>query len=119
MNDVKTEIPLSELELPKTGCKVIFNKFLTIGQSRELQRILMAKGSFNTETSKMENMSADSILEVQDKAAEFLVKEIKIKSGEVMPFNKEWLFNLPVEDGNLVYNKIVEIMNPGVTDKKN
>ncbi len=118
MNDVRSEIPLSELDLPKTGSKVVIYEYLTIGQSRELQRILMVKGSFNAETSKMENLSTEAILEVQDKAAEFLVNEIKIKTGETIPFTREWLYNLPIEDGNIVYNKITELMNPA-TDRKN
>ena len=121
MNDVNTrsEVPLSELELPKTGAKVVLYEYLTIGQSRELQRILMAKGSFNVETSKMDNLSTEAILDVQDKAAEFLVKEVKTKAGETIPFSQDWLYNLPIEDGNLIYNKITELMNPRTEQTKN
>jgi hypothetical protein len=79
----------------------------------------MAKGSFNAETNKMDNLSAEAILEVQDKAAEFLVKEVKNKGGETTPFNKEWIYNLPIEDGNLIYNKVTELMNPKTEAQKN
>jgi len=43
---------------------------------------------------------------MQDKAAEFLVKEIRISTGETKPFSFEWLSGLPIKDGNLVYEKV-------------
>jgi hypothetical protein len=106
MDELKSEIPLLELKLPETGYTVYIKSYLTIGQSRELQNMLLEEGKFNPEIGKIENLSTKTFLKMQDKAAEFLLKEIKDKNGVVVPFSASWLYNLPVKDGTLVYDKI-------------
>jgi len=108
MNDVRLEVPLSTLELPKTGYKVVLYEYLTIGQSREFQKIALSKGEYNVEEKKMNKVPVDAFLEMQDKAAEFLIKEVIAKDGATQPFTKEWLYDLPQEDGNLLYATITE-----------
>lgn len=112
------EIPTIELKLPKTGCIAVLRQYLTIGQSRDLQRILLSEGSFNTETNKFENFSTKTFLIMQDKAAEFLIKEYKDEKGEVKTFSQEWLSSLPVDDGSLVYEKINELTNASTLTKE-
>ncbi|MHA1842393.1 MAG: hypothetical protein ACTSYW_10505 [Candidatus Heimdallarchaeota archaeon] len=97
-----------ELKLPKTGYIVVISPFLTIGQSRELQKILLGKAEIDPTTAQLKKIPVETFLEMQDKAAELLIKEIK-KGDKSQPFSKEWLSNLPVEDGNLIYDKINEI----------
>jgi len=109
MNDAKNGIPLLEVQLPVSGYTVVIYQYLTTGESRELQKIMLEGGTFNPEAGKIENMPVDTFLKMQDKAAEFLIKEIKNKDGASQPFSFEWLYNLPVTDGNLVYDKINEI----------
>lgn len=112
------EIPTIELKLPKTGCTVVLKQYLTIGQSRELQKILLSEGSFNTETNKFENFSTKTFLIMQDKAAEYLIVGYKDKAQEVKPFSVDWLSSLPVDDGNLIYEKINELMNTSTLTKE-
>lgn len=97
------------ITLPASGETVLFRPFLTTGQSRELQKILLKKGTFNTEAGKMENITTETFLDMQDKSAEFLIKEVKGADGLARPFTAKWLADLPVRDGNLVYAKISEI----------
>lgn len=98
-----------EIELPITGDVVDFAPYLTTGQSRMLQKVLISKGTFNSASGQFENVAPDTFLDMQDKAAEVLVKTIKKKDGTVVSFTKEWLDNLPAEDGAMVYEKINEI----------
>jgi len=112
------EIPTIELKLPKTGYAIVIRQYLTIGQSRDLQKILLAEGSFNTETNKFENFSTKTFLTMQDKAAEYLVKEYKDEKGIIQPFSQEWLSNLPVDDGSLIYEKINELTNASTLTKE-
>lgn len=97
------------IKLPASGETVLFRPFLTTGQSRELQKILLKKGTFNTEAGKLENVGTETFLEMQDRAAEFLIVGGKSKDGVDFKFTMDWLSNLPVSDGNIVYNKINEI----------
>lgn len=106
MSDVQAEIALQELKLPKTGYTVVLAPYLTTGQSRELQRVILEGGNFDPDTGKIGKMSVDSFLKMQDKAAQFLIKEVKNKEGISQPFDFDWLSNLPIDDGNLVYEKI-------------
>jgi len=105
MSTSQNEIPLLELKLGN-GQTVFMAEYLTTGQSRELQKILIGTGSFNPEEKKMDKVPMGTFLDMQDKAAEFLIKSIKNADGVEATFTKEWLYNLPVKDGNKVYEKI-------------
>lgn len=115
------QIPLQELRLPETGEIVMLSKYVTTGQSRELQRVMLKGGQFDVEAGKMQTLQVDTFFEMQDKAAELLIKEVKDKDGNVHSFSREWLYGLPVSDGNLIYEKLNEITalaNPGGEIKK-
>lgn len=103
-DNLKGNIPVHELTL-ENGEVVVFYDFLTTGESRELQKILLEKGKFNSQTNQIEDLPLTVFLESQDKAASFVVKEIKANS-EVKPFSVEWLSSLPVELGNLIYEEV-------------
>jgi len=107
--DAKPNVPLTELKLPKSGDVVVMAEYLTTGQSRELQKILLQGGHFDVEEGKMKDIPVDMFLEMQDRAAELLIKQIKKQDGKTESFTTEWLYNLPVEDGNLVYERVNEI----------
>ena len=102
------EIPIRKLKLPKTGYEVSIQEYLTTGQSRELQKVLLGKGSFDTEAGKFSGLTGDTFLEMQDKAAVILIKSVS-KGESKEPFTLEWLSNLPLEDGNLIYEEINKI----------
>lgn len=109
MNGTNT-IPSLTIALPETGQTVVLNKYLTTGQSRELQRILLEEGKVNVETGSIENISPATFMKMQDKAAEFLIRGTS-EGEDIKPFSKDWLDSLPVADGNLLYEKINELTN--------
>jgi hypothetical protein len=108
MENIENGIPLLEIEL-SNGDKVMVRPFLTIGQTRDVQAIMLEQGDFDVEIGKLKKVPVKAYMQVQDKAADFLIKEIKKKDGTVVPYTKEWLYNLSPEDGNKVYTKVSEI----------
>ena len=123
MNEINTlGAPLKELKLPTTGFTVKIAETLSIGQMRSLQSVLLNSGSFNSETAKVESVSPQAFLQMQDKAVEFLVREIVSPDESVIQFTQDWLYNLPFDDGMLVYDLVTEIFNNanlGKESKKN
>jgi len=123
MNEINTlGAPLKELKLPTTGFTVKSAETLSIGQMRSLQSVLLNSGSFNSETAKVESVSPQAFLQMQDKAVEFLVREIVSPDESVIQFTQDWLYNLPFDDGMLVYDLVTEIFNNanlGKESKKN
>lgn len=105
MSDFKNNIPTHEITLVN-GDVVVFYDFLTTGESRELQKILLEKGKFNSQTGQIEDLPLATFLESQDKAANFVIKEIKPKGEEAGSFSLDWLNGLPVEMGNVVYDEV-------------
>src|SRR5574343_211846 len=100
------------ITLPITGAEVTMKGFITTGQSRELQRILLSKGEIDTSNpqSAMKNLNPEAVFDMQDKGAEMLITELKSADGTTSVFSKEWLYGLPMQDGNLVYEKINDLI---------
>lgn len=103
-NDAKSIIPTHEITL-SNGSIVVFYDYITTGESRELQKMLLEKGKFNSETGKIDDLPLAAFLESQDKGASYLIKEVKI-GDEVVPFTNEWLNGLPVDIGNAVFDEV-------------
>ena len=103
-NDLKSNIPSHELKL-QDGSIVVFYDYVTTGESRELQKVLLERGKFNSATGQIEDLPLSVFLDSQDKAASFVIKEIKV-GDEAKTFTKEWLDSLPVEIGNVVYEEV-------------
>lgn len=98
------------IKLPVSGKNIQFKPFITTGQSRELQKILLKNGTFNTEAGKLDNVSADTFMEMQEKAAEFLIIGFSDTNGGIVrPYTKEELDALPMQDGNIVFDKVNEL----------
>lgn len=112
--NVKTNLPTQgniELKLPMSGYTVVLKPFLTIGQSRELQCLLLESDVFDVNTQKFTGKNSSSVLKMQDKTLEFLGKEIKDSTGKILPFTLEFIAGLPQQDGQLIYAKADEISN--------
>jgi hypothetical protein len=99
-----------EIKLPVTGQTAVMYQYLTIGQSRELQRIIISEGNLDINKGTMENVNASAVFKMQDRAAELLIKEYIDIDGNRHPFSADWLNNLPIGDGTLVYNKVNELV---------
>lgn len=116
-DNYKNGIPVEELVLGN-GDTAVFYKYLTTGESRELQRMILGKGTFNVEAGKINDLQSVVVLDIQDKTASFLVKEVKHKDGVVEPFTQAWLDHLPLEDGNKVYDKVNQLNQGSQTAPK-
>ena len=119
MEGLKRNIPTHELDLGG-NIVVVFYDFITTGESRELQKMLLEKGKFNTATNQVEDLPLGVFLDSQDKAASFVIKEVKI-SEVSQAFTAEWLAALPVEQGNKVYdevNKLTQVSQLTPEEKK-
>lgn len=120
MNELKKNIPTHEVKLDN-GEVVIFYDYITTGESRELQKLLLEGGKFDAQKGTIDNLPLSTFLESQDKAATFVIKAIKDKDGNEQEFVKEWLDSLPVELGNVVYeeiNNITQVSNLTTEEKK-
>lgn len=107
MVDAQLEI----LDLPVSKDRVKIRPYMTIGQSRRLQKFLLSKGSFDMESGKLTNITPDAVLEMQDMAAEFLITGVIREGTPEVPFSREWLDNLPFEDGQLVYATVQKFID--------
>ncbi|MFA5014027.1 MAG: hypothetical protein WC549_00605 [Actinomycetota bacterium] len=101
---LKANIPTLEVKLDN-GETVVMYKYLTTGEFREVQKMMLKGGNFNAETGKMENLSPEIYMEAQDKTAGFLIKTIN-KEDEVKSYSQEWLSNLLIDDGNKIYDQV-------------
>lgn len=99
-----------ELMLPETGDTAIIKSYLTIGQSRELQRIIFQGSRFNPDSNKFDALPVETVFSMQDVAMKMLVTQVRKKDGTVIDFTPEWASNLPVKDGNLLYQKVSELV---------
>ena len=106
--------PTFEVKLPETGDTVVMKKYITTGQSRELQKIVLKSGTFNTDKGSFDNLPVAVFMDMQDKAAELIITKVIDKEGKESPYKPDWLYNLPQPDGQLVYDKINEVTNTSV-----
>lgn len=103
-DNLKASIPVHEVKLDN-GDIVVFYDYITTGESRELQKVLLEGGKFNSATGQIEDLPLGVFLSSQDKAAAFVIKEVQ-SGGTVGAFSQEWLNALPVEIGNKVYDEV-------------
>lgn len=119
-NQYKSAVPTQEVKL-SNGEKLVIYKYLTIGESRDLQRIFLKGGNFDVNKQEFLAMSGEVFLEVQDTALSFLAKEV-IRGEEKFDFSQEWFNALSIEDGTKVIDAITDITNAaqavGTDEKK-
>lgn len=96
---MKDEIPTTTLKLPITGKEVVVYNYLTGGESRQLQRLILGGASIDPQTRTVSPISGSIIFDSQELAVSFLVKG----------YNKEEIDNLPGDDSDFLYAKIDEI----------
>jgi len=93
---------LKTLEL-SNGETVKIIPFLTWGEKQKIESILATGARLDNQGLKSYDMSV--IGERQYKLLETCIKEI-VKDGESKPFTKEWMDNLSVDDGDLVFDAV-------------
>ncbi len=102
--NAKASVTTHELTLAN-GNVVVFYDYLTTGEFKQLQKTLFETGKFNAATSQVDNISLIVFMDYQDKAAKFLIKEIKINDVP-QAYTESWLDYLPRDIGEEVYTEI-------------
>lgn len=104
-----------EIQLPKSGAIAVLYESLSTGDNRRIRRATLAGMHVNYNTPdkkpKIENMSGESLVDAEDVTLDCLVKEIRNKDGQVVADKKQFIYDLPEEDGNILYdraNKLTE-----------
>ena len=118
-DNLKLNITTHEVKLGN-GDIVVFYDYITTGESRELQKVLLEGGKFNSTTGQIEDLPLGVFLSSQDKAASIVIKEVT-SGGAIGAFSQDWLNSLPVEIGNVVYdevNRLTQVSNLTQDQKK-
>jgi hypothetical protein len=102
---LKANIPTHEITL-SNGQVVVFNDYITTGQSKELTKTLLGSGRYDSTNNKIQDLPLSSFLESQDKAAGFLINVIKTPDCPDSIFTQDWLDNLPKELGDVIYAEV-------------
>ena len=93
--------------LPNSKLEVEIITFLTWGEKEMIQNE-MFKGAKLNETG-IGNFDASILLEVKYKLFEIAIKEIRSNDGTKFTFNRDWINNLSIEDGDSLYDSIDEL----------
>lgn len=82
---------------------------LTWGQKETINNIFIKGAKFGA--SGLNDFDASVMVEGKYKALEICVVTIT-RGEETKPFSKEWIDNLSVDDGDLVFNTVNELTTP-------
>ena len=95
--------------LELSNCTVKLFESITWGEKEQIQAVLIDGANLNTAGESSFNSSA--LLESKYKAFEICIDEI-VQDDNPQKFTREWINNLSVEDGDVLYDAIDEITNP-------
>lgn len=95
-------------EIKLNNCIIKVITFLTWGEKEEIETIIT--NGANVTTTGMSGYDAGAILEAKYRLLEIGVKEIII-GEETKSFTRDWMNNLAVEDGDILYNALDELVN--------
>jgi hypothetical protein len=91
------------------NCEVDIIAFLTWGEKEEIQAVVLR--GVNVGMDGLNGFNPDSIRESKYKAFEVCIKEIR-ENGDKRQFSREWIDNLSVEDGDLLYAEVDQVTSP-------
>lgn len=86
-----------------SNCEVDIVSFITWGEKEEIKAEITKGAKINSEG--FSGYDTGVILEAKYKTAEICIKEIR-ESDKKIPFSKEWMGNLSIEDGDKLYGEI-------------
>ncbi len=88
---------------------------LTWGQQEQIRDAMLGgvsvQGLSDAEKKKIE-LNASVISKAKYKALEIAVKKITLSDGNQVPYSKEWMDNLSIDDGDKLFAAVNEITNP-------
>lgn len=95
-----------------SGYSVELKDFLTFGQRRAIEKLLISKSKINPQTQSLSDIEPSLLYEVQDEAFKMLVTKIINDKGTVVEGDLfKFVNELPEEDGQLIYKTINDITN--------
>jgi len=133
---VNMEKPTIEITLPKSKAKVVLYQYLSHGQFSELQRSLLSNVSVDVSkltndenknkeviNDAMKSIPATVSFDEYELLQRFLIKEILLEDGTVIPGEKsnKFVYDLPIADGQFLQGKLEKIQEESslsVEDKK-
>lgn len=112
-----------ELKLPDSGAVVVFYDHLTIGDVRKIRRAVAdtMRIKVSGQDAEIEPISGSIGMEQEELVLECCVKEI-MNNGQLVTDIKDFIYNLSVADGDLVYAEVNRIstsaeLNPDAKKK--
>lgn len=98
-----------------SGCEVDIVTYITWGEKEDIQTIVQQ--GVKMDITGISGFNPNSIREAKYKAFEICIKEIR-QDGQTMPYSREWVDNLSIEDGDALYEAINEITEPKKKQEK-
>lgn len=86
------------------GEEVKIISFITWGEKERIESIIL--NGVKVGNAGIKEYDMGSLAERQYKLLELCIKEIKTATGESKQFSRDWMDNLSVEDGDLVFNTV-------------
>ena len=106
--------PIEELKLPESGATVTLYANITTGDYRKIQRVVMEsmRVKFHPENPKnpdIQDVSSAVSMDQEETVLSCLLVKIVDGAGNNVSNTTQFVYDLPVGDGNLLYDKINEI----------
>jgi len=105
-----------EITLPKTQQKVTIKDEMTWGDSKAIEKAFMSGTNMQSTTKKAQEGDVDLSFdpEAQMEAIYVMIQQFVTnieEDGQEKQFSRNWLDNLPMEDGDALYEKVNEVYN--------
>lgn len=96
------------------GHEVDLVSFITWGEKEQIQGVMIEQASVTQDGA---SIGGKAVLEAKYKSLEICVKEIRKvdkdgKEIEKIPFTRDWINSLRVEDGEAIYGAVDNVTNP-------
>jgi len=106
--------PTEDLKLEESGAVVTLYANMTTGDYRKIQRTVMAEMKVKIDPEKptkpeIQDMSGAVTMDQEEAVLDCLLVKIIDKEGNSIENTKKFVYNLPMSDGDALYNKINEI----------
>lgn len=110
----RATIPLS---LPESGATIHLYEFMVSGDYRRLQRKLLdnvriklnLKSTNPKDIPDVNDVPGSITMDDQDEAVRILVQKITDKDGNPVPNIEQYIYDLPMGDGDLLFARVKEI----------
>lgn len=103
--------PTEDLKLEESGAVITLYSNITTGDFRKIQRTIITEMKVridpsNPTESKIQDISGAVAMDEEDVVLECLLVKIVDKEGNNVENMKKFIYDLPVNDGNALYDRI-------------